>query len=141
MSWTGGFDDSEASEGTGGCACPPEGEYLVEIVDTARKHTKKQPPSRYVSVKMKLVEHDYEGWVFDNWMMEGKGAGITKKKSQAFGIELSPDQIREEEWIGRRAIAYLKPEQYGKYTNPKVDIEQLDCGFRPGEGEFDSLPF
>jgi hypothetical protein len=141
MTWDGRFDDDEAASNE----CPPNGKYLVEIIEAERGTSK--GGDGMISVRLKIAEGPHETHtIFDNFMMTGRGAGIGKAKAKAFGVSLNKgDQVDESDFIGRRAYCYGRQEKYKGFTNLKSDIEHGDyCGYdslSEDPDEFDDIPF
>jgi len=139
MTWDGRFDDEEAASNE----CPPNGKYLVEIIEAERGSSK--GGDGMLTIKMKIVEGGFQGThIYDNLMMTGRGAGIGSAKAKAFGITLkSGEEVKEAEFVGRRAHLFGRQEKYKGFVNLKSDIEQGDyCGYDTLTGEnFDDIPF
>ena len=160
------FDDSDAVEG-GEIQLTPEGRYEVEIIEAEAKRSKKVPHDPMLTIVVKVLGQSYEYTdretgqieqrpvvVYDNLMMAGRGAGMGAAKSKAFGRELvKGTPVEEHDYIGLRAMAYLKHETYQGKTRLKVDSYQGEyCGYDPvgtpspastkaEDTDFDDIPF
>lgn len=121
------FNTEDAPKGQGGGRnLPPEGDAVVECVDAEEKRSQKNGDP-YMSLKLKM--DDYNWHVYDVVMFAGKGAGIGKKKAEAFGVDVE-GEVGPDDFIGRRVLAHLVYESYEGKRKLAVDISQGEyCGF------------
>lgn len=90
----------------------PEGLYLFEVADATIGYSKK---SGDAYLKVTLRDVNTRRTLFENWMIEGNGQGMTVPKLKALEIDLDQD-VEPGDLIGRRMIARVKhreSEQYG----------------------------
>lgn len=81
----------------------PQGTFLLEVDDCVQKFSKKG--DGMFAVKLRDV---YSGrTLFENWMMEGRGQGMSVPKLRALGLDLT-GMIEAQDCVGRRMIASVK---------------------------------
>lgn len=91
----------------------PEGLALVEVAECTTGYSKKPPNNGYFKVKLRDVHSGRT--MYEIWMMEGAGQGMTVPKLAALELDLD-HPVEPLDLVGQRMIARIKhreSEEYG----------------------------
>jgi hypothetical protein len=90
----------------------PEGLAMIEVVECENKHSKKPPYAGYF--KLKLRDVFSMRTLYENWMMEGAGQGMTVPKLAALELDLDRE-VEAQDLIGRRMIVRIRHKESEEY--------------------------
>lgn len=119
----------------------PEGLFLLEVSECSVGHSKKSGDA-YLKVKLRDVFTSRT--LYENWMVQGNGQGMTVPKLKALEIDLD-GEVEPGDLLGRRMIAKIKhkdSDQYGTQAQigkcwPENAPPKEWTDANPGEGSPD----
>jgi hypothetical protein len=89
----------------------PAGLCLLEVVEAEEKSSRKSGDGMF---KVKLRDVHTRQTFYENWMMQGAGAGITIPKLKALGVD-TEQVVESADLLGRRMIALIKHKDSADY--------------------------
>jgi len=105
----------------------PVGTYLAEISEVSTRSSKKSGDAMWL-VTWKRVD-TRERLAQDVWMLEGKGAAMTKKRLKFLGFKTEDGEVDGHQLLGKRAHLAICHEEYAGELQAKVDSKADDSCF------------